>query len=348
MKDTVIENELGVVTVQDLINVCHDTYKLHKNPDAQPIGIPGFELVKHEFDRESHHSGVAYYQEQSGTLVMGHRGSATARDWLVTDVGIALNAKETKSDLAAIRFAESVLDRLDRENKPVHVVIETGHSKGGRESQTVLRHICDQGQGLVQGVGLTFNSARVHKTKDQVTREYDHVNLQVTGGSKFSTDAVSAWGSHLGEHVKIVNPEVKTFVGAHGMAAVEGAVKSYKNMEGLDVRNFVQGVKNRLPLDQITNENTGQKRTAEEIIKAHHQFADLVGDNVRSTKGKIIGETETQSIQQLGERSKFFKIHEKRQLTVVPKVGDEVKISYSSHTAKASVETMRVTKKLTI
>lgn len=346
MEDTVIENELGVVTIQDLINVCEDSYTVRKNPDAQLRGIPGFELIKQEFDRVSHHGAVAYYQEQTGTLVMGHRGSATVRDWFVTDVGIAFNAEHTKSDLAAIRFADTVLDKLDRENKPLHVVIETGHSKGGRESQTVLRHICDQGQGLVKGVGLTFNSARVHKTKDQVTREYDHVNLRVTGRSKFRSDVVSAVGSHLGENVEIHNPEVKTFIGAHLLGTVEKTVKSYK-MEGLDVRTFVQGVKNRLPLDQIINESTGEKRTAEEIVKSHHRFAELVGDNMKSTKGKIVGETATQSIQQLGDGSKYFKIHDKQNLTVVPKVGDDVKITYSATQAKATVATLKTTQKLT-
>lgn len=108
------------------------------NPDAKLIGIKGFDLIRHEHDKRSDHSALAYYQESTGTLVLGHRGSATAKDWLMTDVAIAFNAKQTKADLAAIKFADSVIWDLNRDEKPVNTVIETGHSKGGRESQTEI------------------------------------------------------------------------------------------------------------------------------------------------------------------------------------------------------------------
>ena len=108
------------------------------NPDAKLIGIKGFDLIRHEHDKRSDHSALAYYQESTGTLVLGHRGSATAKDWLMTDVAIAFNAKQTKADLAAIKFADSVIWDLNRDEKPVNTVIETGHSKGGHESQTEI------------------------------------------------------------------------------------------------------------------------------------------------------------------------------------------------------------------
>lgn len=256
------------VTVQDLINVCHDTYTLFDNPDAKLIGIKGFDLIRHEHDKRSDHSALAYYQESTGTLVLGHRGSATAKDWLMTDVAIAFNAKQTKADLAAIKFADSVIWDLNRDEKPVNTVIETGHSKGGRESQTVLRHLMNKGQGLIDCVGLTLNSACVHKTPQESSIVYDHVNLQITGGSRFSTDVVSGWGNHLGQQVKMVNPEVSTFLGAHGMKAFDSGMKYYDNMSSLDVRKLIKGCQAGIELSKITNENYGQEQVAARHIEA--------------------------------------------------------------------------------
>ena len=292
-----MEHGKSTVTLKDLISVNKDTYRLLHDPKTKPEGIPGFELVRHNFDKTSHHSGIAFYHENSGTVVLGHRGSATVKDWLVTDPQILLGAKQTKADVAAITFAESVLAELDRNRKPISNIIETGHSKGGRESQMVTAHLTQK--GIIPCVGLTFNSAMISKEVKLPDIDYDHVNLRIHGGSIFKIDPVSSVGRQLGENVDFPHPEVKSFIHAHSLGSFETGLIHYPEIEAMDVRDLVSNCKQSLTIPEINNHQRTFKHDAwkSETISALpsniayrlYEFTELVEDYTQNqnTQGSL-------------------------------------------------------------
>lgn len=333
------EKKDGTVTVADLLEVSKETYRLLDNPDSPSNVLPGFEYLGYSFDKVSHHGGVAFYHEDSATVVLGHRGSATAKDWLVTDVKIALGAEQTKADIAAIDFAEGVLADLNRRKKAVSQVIETGHSKGGRESQMVIAHLTQKGE--VPCVGITFNSARISPEIKFAGLQYDHVNLRMRGTNVFKVDPVSSYGKHLGQNVDFPNPEVRNFVHAHKIGTFDSGLAHMSEIGGMEVRKFVDSCQQGLTVTAINEAQKSQNRqdkTALEMIRDHHAEAEVV--NLRSTKGKIVAETDRESIQRLGDGSRYFKIHVKSELSVVPKVGENVQINYSANRQKAEVKSI--------
>lgn len=329
--------DTGIVTVDDLLEVNKHTYRLLSDPKAKPKGLPGFEFIRYNFDKTSHHGGAAYYHEGSGTVVLGHRGSATAKDWLVTDTGILLGKKQTKADVAAVDFAESVMAELASNKKLISGVVETGHSKGGRESQAVTAHLASK--GIIPCVGLTFNSAMISKKTKLPDIDYDHVNLRMTGGGLFKTDVVSSVGTQLGKNADFPNPEVKNFIQAHLLGSFDSGLKRLSEIGGMAVHDLIASCKKGLSIPQI-NEQAMAKKSTTEIVREHHPAPEILGTNMPSTKGKIVGETATESIQRLGEGSRFFKIHDKSKLASIPKVGDTVQITYSSGSIKAAVKSI--------
>ncbi len=61
-------------------------------------------------------------------VIIGYRGSATARDWMVSDVKIAMGTEPSDSRVQkSIRFYEKV-----KEKYPNKTIVVTGHSLGGR------------------------------------------------------------------------------------------------------------------------------------------------------------------------------------------------------------------------
>lgn len=150
----------------------------------------GFSLENYTFHPASNHGALTLWHEPSDTAVFAHRGSAgdkvgLIKDWLKTDFGeIGLLGKGlTKADEAAIGYVNYQFDRVVRKHPGIKNIFETGHSKGGRESQNAalflesklnsyiaLREIAFEEKLTKvpppQKIGLTsltFNSARIHK-----------------------------------------------------------------------------------------------------------------------------------------------------------------------------------------
>ena len=57
--------------------------------------LKNYNVVKYAMDERSDHGGLAYYNPEDKTLIVVHWGSVTKRDWLVTEVQIAVGVKET-------------------------------------------------------------------------------------------------------------------------------------------------------------------------------------------------------------------------------------------------------------
>lgn len=150
----------------------------------------GFSLENYTYHSDSNHSAVTLWHEDTATAVFAHRGSAgdtkgLAKDWVQTDFGeIGLLGKMlTKADEAAIGYVNFQFDRVVKEHPNLKNIFETGHSKGGRESQNAakflegklnnylaIREVAFEQQLTTvpapKAIGLTaltFNSARVFK-----------------------------------------------------------------------------------------------------------------------------------------------------------------------------------------
>ena len=150
----------------------------------------GFSLENYTYHSDSNHSAVTLWHEKTATAVFAHRGSAgdkkgLLKDWIQTDFGeIGLLGKMlTKADEAAIGYVNYQFDRVVKAHPDLKNIFETGHSKGGRESQNAakflegklnnylaIREVAFEQQltsvpapKTIALTALTFNSARVFK-----------------------------------------------------------------------------------------------------------------------------------------------------------------------------------------
>jgi len=87
----------------------------------------------------------------SGTkAIIGYRGSSTARDWLVSDIKIALGSEPSDPRVQkSIRFYEEV-----KEKYPNKTIIVTGHSLGGRLATLVSQATGAKAITFSTGCGL--------------------------------------------------------------------------------------------------------------------------------------------------------------------------------------------------
>lgn len=259
------------VTVRDLIAANYEVYEKRENPDGPQQALPQTELVAYVFDKKSHHGGISYYHEQSGTLVLAHRGSATVKDWLVTDRQIMFGKYETRADTHALEFADKVLTQLQATGKPVTNIIETGHSKGGRESQMVLAKLLAQGQ--IPCVGLTFNSARVDPDVKKGLSDIPHINLRMNGGSFISTDVVTSYGKHLGQTVDFPNPDVNFLVSAHSLDSFAKGLQRFPGLAEMDVREVVKLCQQGLSIEELNQHGLKSMADMDKAINTADQAA---------------------------------------------------------------------------
>ncbi|WP_173912996.1 DUF2974 domain-containing protein, partial [Acinetobacter sp. Marseille-Q1618] len=198
------------------------SYTALKSAENIPEKINNFQLISTIFNEQSHFGAVSYYNENDKTLMMAFRGSVTYKDWLINNPQILTETLlgspiETLADQHAKQYADSLLKECNKNDIRIEKVLTVGHSKGGREAMAVLMHIQDQNIEL-QCRALTFNAAPL-KYKGQ--NQYDHVNLRLSGGTKFSTDLVASVGGHLGSNFTIKTEKVKNFVAAHSLLNFE-------------------------------------------------------------------------------------------------------------------------------
>lgn len=317
-----------MTSIKDLLDASKNTYSYQSK--ATEAGVDNYAFFSAGYDEKSNHSGLAYINEKSGEVILAHRGTVVTQvQDLVTDLQIALNWKETKADIAALKFTESVIDDLIDQNFEITKIIQTGHSLGGRLAQHCLKNLDKTSDFPTEAV--TFNSARV-STHDIHDQDYKHINLRAKGNRILSTDLVTSYGSHLGKTIDIVLPEVTNFLTAHKLDTFDLMSKYYKNLfEEKSISKIIE-------LSQSNDVD---------IIK-HYQMNSK--DNLDLTKtqqaqigqeysGEIIAETQTDYIQKLDQDSNQFINHPKTSITHSLNIGDKVKIQYPfDPSSKASIQ----------
>lgn len=223
-----------MANLKQLLQINQMSYTALKDINSIQAKVDSYELVDYQFDKESNHGGIAYYNPIDKSVIIANRGSATKIDWLKNNPQILFERfgkpRETMADVAAKRFANNILERLDRENNDIKQIHTTGHSKGGRESCAALVEIADN---LKLDVScLTFNAAPF---KNPTGKEYNHLNLQLSGGGILNTDIVSVLGKQLGTNYKIISPEIHNPISAHSLNNFEHIIKAYPQLANDDL-----------------------------------------------------------------------------------------------------------------
>ena len=85
-----------MANIKQLIEANKNSYARLRNPGSDTLEeLKNYNVVKYAMDERSDHGGLAYYNPEDKTLIVVHWGSVTKRDWLVTEVQIAVGVKET-------------------------------------------------------------------------------------------------------------------------------------------------------------------------------------------------------------------------------------------------------------
>lgn len=195
------------VTSQQYAALTHDAYE-----DKYPVGVsaPGqeprfeyegvtFKVLEHVNNRKTGYQGTVYQNEETGDIVVAHRGTEfrklrsdtmeTIRDLALTDGGMLLARTNMQSDdaIALTGRAMNYAEDIGQERGKVPQVTNTGHSLGG-----TLAQITSHKFGLG---GETFNaygavSLRGHGVPEGGDRMINHVK---------AVDFVSAASPHYGQ-----------------------------------------------------------------------------------------------------------------------------------------------------
>lgn len=247
---------MNEINLETLYTACKNSYtRLHNDVNAcEPID--GFVEIKYEFDEKTHHSAVSYYNDETEELIIAHRGSATLKDWMNTDVKIALKAKQTPADLAAVDYTSRLINEMRQKKINIKRILITGHSKSGHEAQVSAIN-------LIEGVHytcVTFNAPGINPKIKEPNKEYNHVNIRVT--TKLRGDIVSlAGGKPLG-HTLNLQLANSTVISCHTMNSIKRALEDHKNLATMPVDelikasrvNLFMGVKTKTPKNKVLAE----------------------------------------------------------------------------------------------
>lgn len=228
--------------IKTLLEVNHSVYRALKGKNDIVAKIGDYELVGYKHDTKSDHGGIAYYNPQDKSVIIAHRGSVTAKDWLVNNPKILLETLhkplETMADVSAKRFANNILEKLDRNGNQIDNVFHTGHSKGARETQKALIEVADNLK--LNTSALTFNSAPCKRTSD---REYNHINLQLSGGSIYNSDLVSILGQQTGQNFKVISNQINNPITAHSLNSFSHIVNENNKFVSDDLEKIFDHVR---------------------------------------------------------------------------------------------------------
>jgi len=233
----------SLVNLETLYAACKNSYtRLHQGPESC-MAIEGFKEVKYEFDEKTHHGAVSYYNEKTHELIVAHRGSATLHDWMSTDVKIALKAKQTPADLAAVEYTHRLINEMRQKRQPISKIYITGHSKGGHEAQV-------SAVNLIKGIPyscVTINAPGINPKIKKPGVEYNHVNFRVT--SLMLGDVVSlAGGKPLGHTANLQLGTNNFAIACHTLDAVKKAMDNNKELATMPVDEVIKATRVNLSL----------------------------------------------------------------------------------------------------
>lgn len=343
--------------IKDLLQLTENTYKrLKDSSGGQDYQLKNLnlEFIQYNKDAKSDYGGLCYFDHSNNELIIASRGTKTSKD-IVTDlkaVGFRdLAVKETLADIAAKRFADKVLDKADRSGNKIKIVTSTGHSLGGRLSETILAQQHENNRNSktssnleILNQSITFNGFGVYSTTKRENEEYKHVNLQVKGSlGGFSDDLVSHLKTHLGHNISI-NTNSNNFYSAHKISTLSRAMNNHKEIGGMQASDFIQAAKNKSDINQIVliepqerSQDNEKEKVQNENIDNTIMNKELILPFVGKHQGTIIIDQPGKVFQELDKSKKYIMVHDKANLDKIPQVGDHVSIDHKAN-GKSKVE----------
>ena len=340
-------------SVSDLLKINDYCYEHRKDPNAAVPEIPGFKLLQAQYDTKTGHGGVAFHNSETGVLIVGHRGthakigdlltsnplSSEAYNDIRTDAKAVLGAKRTEADQMAINFTEGVIKDLSRRQEKISHIVQTGHSKGGREAQVATCHLAAQGK--FDCSAMTFNSLGIHKSQFDPKISYNHVNVQQVGNWPMSADVPSKLYNQIGGNNQIVNPTCKNALTAHTRTTLKESFSVYHaECNKMDALDLIAMHKKGMNMRGIDDYSSAVKQVKEMSSQAVIHDKD---SSMSVTQGKVAFANSSYVVQKMGDSNNHYKVHAKKDLAdKTLKVGDDVKISYSKSNPgeKAKVESV--------
>ena len=281
--------------IKTLIAVNHNAYSALKNPNDIEAKIGNYEFIGYKRDMKSDHGGIAYYNPEDKSVIIAHRGSATLKDWLNHNPRIALEIIgkpiETMADVSGKRFTNQILEQLDKQGNEIGLIIQSGHSLGGRISQSSLIEITENLN--LETKSLTFNSAPI---KNPTERDYkeDHINLKLSGGSIYNTDLVSSFGTQLGENYKVISDKIGNPITAHSLKSFAHIERESSQFVSDDLAKIFKHVKDGKMYADYPKDLLSVDKYFEEETKTIYSLAS----NSAGDKSKVIPKEYLESVEQ--------------------------------------------------
>lgn len=177
--------------------LAQDSYNVHKTHQVVTISGVDYKVLDQTSDPVTGYQGVAYRHDDTGEVVIAHRGTEQiVRDGVLTDGGMVFTGVNLQTH-DAMTFTQRVIEEAKRKseerNQPLNITV-TGHSLGG-----TLAEITAYKYGLH---GETFNAYGAVDLMQGIpqggSQVIDHVR---------ATDVVSAASRHFGTVHTYAAPE---------------------------------------------------------------------------------------------------------------------------------------------
>ncbi|ENV52091.1 hypothetical protein L292_2101 [Acinetobacter junii CIP 107470 = MTCC 11364] len=268
---------MSVVNLEVVYTACKNAYTRLHNDESACDPIDGFKEIKYEFDEKTHHGAVSYYNDNTKELIVAHRGSVTLKDWLDTDVRIALRAKQTPADLAAIDYTHRLINELRQKRQPISKIYLVGHSKAGHEAQVGAVN-------LIKGIPytcITLNAPGINPKIKNPDVEYNHINIRVT--TKLRGDIVSlAGGKPLGHTLNLQLGE--GLFACHTMDSVKKAMEKHKDLAQMPVDELIKATRVNMNLN-VKQPETPKKEM--DYTKNTHNMSNLTVNKTEPNEHEV-------------------------------------------------------------
>jgi len=244
-----------------------DSYNAHKPHQVVTIAEVDYKVLDQTSDPVTGYQGVAYRRDDTGEVVIAHRGTEQIiRDGVLTDGGMVFTGTNLQTH-DAMAFTQRVIEETKRKseerNQPLNVTV-TGHSLGG-----TLAEITAYKYGLH---GETFNAygatGLMQGIPEGGSQVIDHVR---------ATDVVSAASRHFGTvHIYAVQEDIDHLQKAGYRD--DGALLTPRNpLKAVDLG--AHGIDNFVPDSKLLGHSIISPEN-EARYRAHHDMIDRYRNDV--------------------------------------------------------------------
>ena len=286
----------------------------------------GFHIKNYSFDLETNHGGLTLWHEPSKSVVFAHRGSEKSdwagltKDWIKTDgMEIVLLGKRlSKADEVAIQYVDHQFNEMAKKHPDMKNVFETGHSKGGRESQNAAAYLARKIGGYIAMrqvayeqnltnikppeninlTALTFNSARVRTTSrlTEWANKIGNANVVTRAFSKTLLYVSQKFESSLNKRMEALQAKDKirdVFKDSEHGKLLQERIKSNQTVQPVKLNhlNISYADLNGKRADPVSNVKYGNGHLGRHIVVKHAMVNGMFAGHLMSRTHEIVQPT---------------------------------------------------------